>query len=42
MAFGGLGVTDAVRLGLLRGPEAMIAEADAILRLAPFVTLDRF
>jgi predicted acetyltransferase len=42
MAFGGLGVTAAARLGLVRGTEETIGRADILLRLAPFVTRDRF
>ena len=42
MAFGGLGVTSAAQLGLVRGTTEAIRRAHALLRLPPFVTLDRF
>jgi len=42
IAFGGLGVANAATLGLVKGSGTMIERADAILRLPPFVTLDRF
>ncbi len=42
VAFGGLGMKDAARLGLVRGSPEAIATADAMFHLPPFVTLDRF
>ena len=42
VAFGGLAVIDAARLGLVRGPSGAIARADELLRVPPFFTLDRF
>ena len=42
IAFGGLGVRDAARLGLVRGASDDLSRADELLTLPPFFALDRF
>jgi predicted acetyltransferase len=42
VAFGGLRARDAARLGLAKGDDAAVADADELLRTPPFFTLDRF